>query len=423
MKKIISILMVVLLCFGLTGCAELEYIFGQKDKPEAQELPIIYDKQIVAEIKVEPGIDDEYTTKLNGLMKFDFYPNNVTLSYNGYSVVVEPVSVVQSKVIYQDGRSDVWYVATFNNANFVFDKVSVGTFPVNVYATNDQGTTYVVNATLTLTSDKELLNNVVWVEKYNALELINENDVVYSGYYIWNDGNKAYYSNASEQYVFNSATQSWEAVTWNFPSGITGISGVQVWNDGEDVYYFSEQTKLILNKETSTWEYATWTYGGDSTDIQTYRMWTDGQFTYCSNGDGRQYKLNKETSTWEKVTWGGFNNVYGTYVWMDAQGNVYYSKSSEQYKLNKETSTWEKSLIGGHPYFNGDVVWTDGQNTYYSSGTYQAVLNKKTRSWQEKTWDGINTFSAGFSSETGVWTDGLNYYLTAKNKTYRFTYQ
>ena len=416
MKKIIALLMAILLCFGLTGCAVFEDLFAPKEEIEVEKLPQIHDTEIVAEITVAPEEGSEYKTTLSGLMKFDFYPKNVTLSYNGYDAIVEPVSVFQAEVVYLDGTTSTYYVARFNRAEFMFEKVEIGTKPVSVSAYDNEDERYEVYSDLTLTSDRVLLENIVLAEKYNTLELIDENSKVYSAFYIWTDGENSYYSYDKSHFIFNKTTFSWDEVTWN---GLESLWGSCVWTDGEDIYYTTNTYSYVLNKETSTWEIKTWN-GLEFFDGS--RIWTDGENIYYSKKGEQQYVLNKETDTWEEKTWGGFSDIHARYVWSDGE-NFYYSEATHQYILNKETSTWSVSCFATQPYFHGDVIWTDGENVYYSSYTSQQILSKKTNTLKEKTWSGIDKFSAGFSSETGVWTDGENHYLTTKYQTYKFVYR
>ena len=167
MKKIITLLMALLLCVCATGCAELEYIFGPSKKPEVQVLPTIYERKIVAEAKVEEDFAGYYKATLNGMVKFDFYPNNITLLCNGYASNVEPESIVYANVVSNNNTYSNWYVATFNYAQFNFEKLNAGTFPLTMYAEDDKGTMYVVQTTLTLTSPKNLTGNVIYDDNTN----------------------------------------------------------------------------------------------------------------------------------------------------------------------------------------------------------------------------------------------------------------
>ncbi len=417
MKKIIAILLTVLICFGLTGCAVFEGLFAPQEDLEVEALPQIYEREIVAEITLVPEGENKYETTLSGLMIFDFYPKNVTLSYNGYDAIVDPVSVFQAEVVFLDGTSSTYYVAQFNRAEFMFEIVEVGTKPVSVSAYNNENKRCEVYSDLTLTSYRTLLENIALEEKYNTLELIDENKNVYSGYYIWSDGVNSYYSYDKTHFIFNKTTNSWDEMTWN---GLESFWGSGVWTDGENVYYSGSTVgTYLLNKETSTWQRKTWN-GLDS--LGGSFIWSDGENIYYSKKGETQYVLNRDTDTWEEKTWGGFSDIHARYVWSDGE-NIYYSESSHQYVLNKDTSTWEVSHFSEMPYFQGDVVWSDGENVYYSSYTSQQILSKNTKAWKEKTWKGIDSFSAGFSSETGIWTDGEYYYLTTKYQTYRFVYR
>lgn len=148
--------MVLLFCCGLTGCAKLDYIFNGEDIAEPKPLPLIYERKIVAETTLEDKGNGFYQATLNGMIKFDYFPQNIALFLNGNIVNVEPASVIYANVIANDNSTSTWYVATFNNAPFNFPKIDAGTSNLTVYAEDTKGTMYITKTTLSLTSEKAL---------------------------------------------------------------------------------------------------------------------------------------------------------------------------------------------------------------------------------------------------------------------------
>ena len=80
--------------------------------------------------------------------------------------------------------------------------------------------------------------------------------------------------------------------------------------------------------------------------------------------------------TWEAITWNGFEQPAGPWIWNDGE-NYYYSNNEMQYVLDRETRTWnEKKWFGDLTEIHGQNVWTNGINYYYSYGNEQYMLNK-----------------------------------------------
>ena len=221
----------------------------------------------------------------------------------------------------------------------------------------------------------------------------------FDGSDVWSDGTNIYYSNGSNQYIFNKSTATWEPKTW---TGLTSFQGFCIWSDGDNIYYSWNSDQYVLNKATSTWETKTWS-GYDP--YMSPCIWTDGENIYYSNTTS-QYVLNKATSTWETKTWSGYSTLMGNDVWSDGN-NIYHSLNSDQYVLNKSTSTWETKTWSGLTNFNGERIWSDGNNIYYSNQSSQYVLNKATSTWESKTWSGLSSFSGVY-----IWSDGENIYYS-----------
>lgn len=262
------------------------------------------------------------------------------------------------------------------------------------------------------------------VPQLYALELINKNDVIVSGDYVWTDGQDVYYSNSSTQLVLNQETFTWEEKTWIFPDDVKVFSAIQIWTDGENIYYSSSSFDLVLDKETSTWLKKEWKFIGEEIKLQGYRIWSCADYVFYSNGETSQYVLDKATDTWHSFAWSGFNNIFASGIWTDGE-NTYYSQSISQYVLDLETFTWVESSFIGMPYFNGECIWTDGNYIYYSSSTCQSILVGN--NWVRKYWYGLSYFPVATNQSanvySGVWTDGTNYYLTWNNATYKFVYR
>lgn len=165
-----------------------------------------------------------------------------------------------------------------------------------------------------------------------------------------------------------------------FTGVMTSLSGNDIWTDGENIYYSNGSNQYIFNKSASTWSRKIWNINIPHGNY----IWTDGENIYCSNY-GQHYVLDKSTFTWEEKTWSGLTTFYGDYIWSDGE-NVYYSSGSNQYILNKSTSTWTAKTWSGLTSFDGRYIWTDGENIYYSySTTY--ILNKSTSTWTVKPWN------------------------------------
>ena len=253
------------------------------------------------------------------------------------------------------------------------------------------------------------------LEKYNALELINDNDVIESVSDIWSDGENTYYSNGKSHYVLDKETYSWRKKHWEDTTitqlEVLSFKGRNVWASGKNIYLNDSSHQCVLNKETLTWEEISWNI---ESDFQGSLVWTDGENCYCANM-GDHYQLDLENYTWEKIELNFVSLFSPSNVWSDGK-NTYYSEYSEHYVLDKETSTWAEKTWDELPFvMTGSDFWTDGEYIYFSRGDEQYVLDKETSTWAEKTWDGLESFSG-----SNVWTDGENYYLTQNNQTYKF---
>ena len=418
---IISLLVVIL----VVGAVFSLFNFKSQDKLDSQIKPdmTIYERDLNEQLNLNFEIStceevDYVYLCLNGSLLFDFLPYSYELRYLGTdSYVLSKPSITTIKVIADDFTSSIKYLATFNNSRVIYYKGTEGTFPITFYARTEGNHLHEeVSLEFTYTDFAKA--------GFNTIELIDENSSVYSGFYIWSDGENNYYSYDKTHFVWNKETLSWDEMTWN---GLESFWGSSVWTDGENIYLTTDGSSpksYVLNKETSTWEEKTW--NGLEYFNGSY-IWTDGDKIFYSYYDTKnetpefnyQYVLDKETDTWTEMNWGGYNLIQASHTWTDNE-NIYYSYSTTQLVLNKETYTWEPSSFTGKPYFHGDVVWSDGENVYYNSYTSQCLLNKDNHFWKVKTWDAPVSFSAGFSSETGVWTDGVNYYLTMKYQTYKF---
>lgn len=173
-------------------------------------------------------------------------------------------------------------------------------------------------------------NEPIWVPKVWYGEMSFNPD----GSSIWNDGEVAYLSAGTAQYVLNSSTSTWSSKTWygDFPSN-TGFNASNVWNDGTDIYCSkydeSSQRQPIriqkkLDKESSTWNnISSW-----SKPISGQDIWKLGTNVYCSyphynyygNYIDSQYIYNRALNIWDMISWtiiGGGDPVSGRYIWSD----------------------------------------------------------------------------------------------------------
>ena len=246
--------------------------------------------------------------------------------------------------------------------------------------------------------DKEY-NTDDWVAKtWEGLTITN-------GEYIWTDGDNIYYSNYSDQYVYDKSTSTWSTKSW---TGLTSFRGNCVWTDGENVYHSYDSNHYVLDKSTSTWSAKTWTglanFRGDN-------IWTDGENIYYSSSS-LQRVLNKSTSTWSTKTWTGLTSFNGSGIWTNGE-NIYYSSGSTQRVLDKSNSAWTSKSWTGLTNFSGLGIWTDGENIYYSSGSNHYVLDESTSTWSEKTWTGLTSFGG-----IDIWTNGENIYYSSWSNQY-----
>lgn len=310
------------------------------------------------------------------------------------------------------------------------------------------------------------------------------------GAYVWNDGENVYYSKSSAQYVLDKATSIWSEKTWN---GLTSFDGNCVWADGENIYYSKGSAQYVLDKATSTWSEKNWNgltsfdgsgiwrcgdyvfysvgnvlrfiqYILDRTTSTWYakswnnsgylngkNVWTDGENIYSSNDQYDQRILNREIvssvpyrsnfpemiesvdlndkwvsdviedkpDTLVNQNWGGFSAIWGQQVWTDGE-NIYYLGGLNSYVLNRSEKTWEPKTWYGldsisGPERTGSQIWTDGEDVYYSDYRKQFVLDKATSTWTAKTWNGRSEFYG-----SNIWTDGENIYLSGGNANYQY---
>lgn len=272
-----------------------------------------------------------------------------------------------------DRTQDKWSAKTWTGPLTDFDGWNIVSVPGHTYYCRD--TVYEFNST-----------QDAFEESYITLT----NYFSISGANVWTDGDNTYYN---DDYVFNKATSTWSAKTWN---GSTGFSGYNIWTDGTNIYYSSGSEHYVLDKATSTWSVKTW---NGLASFSGYSIWSDGTNIYYSDGSN-QYVLDKATDTWSVKTWNGLTSFNGQDIWTDGV-NIYYSHYNSQYVLDKATDTWSVKTWSSQPsHFYGNNVWSDGIDIYYSADTEQYVFDKTTGAWSVKTWDGLNDFSG-----QNVWVD------------------
>lgn len=148
----------------------------------------------------------------------------------------------------------------------------------------------------------------------------------------------------------------------------------------------------------------------------------------------------RESDTWESMDWIGLTTYSGAYVWTDGT-NIYYSKgSSGQYVLDKSTKTWgyktwNGTIDGDTPVrwalgSLGNEIWSDGTDIYASSVyeltsggvsytiPYTIRLNKS-----NSTWSAVSLI--GFPSNKdfrggNIWNVGNDVYYSEGDTQYTF---
>ena len=267
-----------------------------------------------------------------------------------------------------------------------------------------------------------ITKNEIFIAVFSRLSGLYEvefnNLSTFNGMNVWTDGTNTYYINGSTQYVLDKETNTWIAES-NFDYS---LGGCNVWTDGINFYcsngYESASADYKFNTATKTWEPVTFSISID--DIGIYngaRIWTDGSNVYFNASYRNQYYettyysyvFDKNTNSWKVKSW-NINISDGKSIWTDGF-NIYYSDNSNNYILDKSTNTW-KTQTWNVTIKSGYYIWTDGANTYYSYNKVHYVLDKETNTWIEQSWNIVN-----FDGRD-VWTDGENYYYSYKGANY-----
>lgn len=212
----------------------------------------------------------------------------------------------------------------------------------------------------------------------------------------------SYQINNDVIFIAEILRDNWAVTSFN---GLDSFTGNQIWSDGENTYYSKSSDQFILNSETKTWIPIQWS---GLTNFNGKNVWTDGSDYYYSYNEN-QYQLKKGTQTWVSIAWNGLTKISGENIWSD--GNNYYYNN---YVLDKTTKTWTKKTFNGFESFSaGKNVWSDGTNIYYSVNSVQYKLDVSTLTWGNVSWSNIDYLNA-----TYVWTDGKNYYYSSNSSQY-----
>lgn len=148
----------------------------------------------------------------------------------------------------------------------------------------------------------------------------------------------------------------------------------------------------------------------------------------------------RESDTWESMNWTGLTTYSGAYVWTDGT-NIYYSKgSSGQYVLDKSTKTWSEKTWNGT--IDGDIpvrwvlgslgneIWSDGTDIYASSvyehisgGVSYTIPYTIRLDKSNSTWSAVSLI--GFPSDKdfrggNIWNVGNDVYYSAGDTQYTF---
>ena len=232
------------------------------------------------------------------------------------------------------------------------------------------------------------------------------------------------------------------SLEWNFV-GITPVNFnyMYLWSDGVDIYYTQGSNNYVFNRSTNTFDTITIGYA----NATGYDVWTDGVRTFYSSGNYIQCIFDRNTLTWSDYTWNGFHNFKGRNIWTNGV-DIFYSANTSVYKFDSVANSFSyyatviDSLIGeyvwndGVNYFysyggsdyildfsnntivmtsisfsnkpsslNGAQIWSDNVNTYYSFSDYGTyIFDSSNYSWSSIDFGGFNGLS--------VWTDGVDIY-------------
>lgn len=221
---------------------------------------------------------------------------------------------------------------------------------------------------------------------------------------------------------------------------IDDLTTIQVTENITIYGMFSNTVTFIVNNE----EYITQkvSYNKYATDIEIKQVGYSFEGWALSNGgetvsvseipitkDTTFYTtlVSKQLNDLEECSWSGIDYFDGTDVWNGSE-DVYYSNGSQQYVLNKDTRTWEEKIwYGLEGYiFDGSHVWTDSENFYFTASYLTGddwhqvnanfILNEET-----STWSPINMGELSIHSIANFrWTDGENFYVSNQDEQYIF---
>lgn len=219
---------------------------------------------------------------------------------------------------------------------------------------------------------------------------------------VWTDGDNVYYSNDSEQYVFNKSTNVWESKTWN---GCSEFLGNAIWKVGNNIYLSnptqSGEENYVLNKATSTWEEKVW-----NNKQEGYYIWKDSEGTIYNSF---KQKLDVATDTWEDLEDFSPDDYANTRDLFFYKNNVYFISYTKTYLFNHSTRTWSDAFVSWRSLLiSGSYIWTDSVNIYYSQDSKQYVLNQKTDEWENMNWKGNTEHLKGVY----IWTDNESIYCS-----------
>jgi len=222
------------------------------------------------------------------------------------------------------------------------------------------------------------------------------------GCYMWSDGTDIY-SGYEGDYILNRNTDTWVPVEMHRPDDTSQFFTSRIWTDGKSVFYSDEYSQLIWDRATRTWNAMTW--NGPLQFFQGYYVWTDGENIYYSCGD--TYLLDVETHTWAKQDQftgdGNELDVYAYKLWHDGTHVRYnYSYGSRKHYERREDGLWyeTEAIEGAWLSDVGENIvyarnfWSDGVNIFWSDNQDYAVLLPQkviTYSYTNNQWVKIGT--------------------------------
>jgi len=92
---------------------------------------------------------------------------------------------------------------------------------------------------------------------------------------------------------------------------------------------------------------------------------------------------------------------------VDGKDDIFKTSYTVNQSVRLVANIVNREWVSIEPFVSGDNFWTDGENYYCSEGTTHYKLDKKSNTWKQTIWHGIDRFDG-----SKVWSDGENYYYS-----------